>query len=70
MHVLLKDRLGSVDSVMDAGNHALVDIRGYDAFGKPRNGDWSNASPARFSPFSLSITPKVSPSTSTSTRLN
>lgn len=52
---LLKDRLGSVDAVGDeAGN--LVETRGYDAFGKPRSGDWHDLAPPRLQ--ASHITPK------------
>ena len=52
---MLKDRLGSVDAIIDTNSNTLVDTRGYDAFGKPRNGNWSDATPAKFSPFSRSL---------------
>lgn len=43
---LLKDRLGSVDAVGNAVG-TITETRGYDAFGAPRLGDWSDASPPR-----------------------
>jgi RHS repeat-associated protein len=52
---LLKDRLGSVDAVANAAG-ALTETRGYDAFGKPRSGTWSDLSPARLP--STNVTPK------------
>jgi RHS repeat-associated protein len=39
---LLTDRLGSVEAVANADG-AMIESRGYDAFGKPRTGTWSNA---------------------------
>jgi RHS repeat-associated protein len=55
---LLKDRLGSVDSVVNAQG-LLIDTRGYDPFGKPRLGTWANipGSP-RLSATSMGITPR------------
>jgi RHS repeat-associated protein len=52
---LLKDRLGSVDTVTDA-NGAIAEQRGYDAFGKPRQGSWADLNPPRLS--SISNTPR------------
>ena len=46
VNYLLTDRLGSVDAVASASG-ALIETRGYDAFGKPRTGTWANASPSR-----------------------
>ena len=43
---LLKDRLGSVDTVTDATGN-VVETRGYDAFGKPRQGSWADAVPPK-----------------------
>jgi RHS repeat-associated protein len=43
----VKDRLGSVDTVTDAGGNP-VETRGYDAFGKPRQGNWADAVPPKF----------------------
>jgi RHS repeat-associated protein len=43
---LLTDRLGSVDAVASASG-ALLETRGYDAFGKPRTGTWADALPPR-----------------------
>jgi RHS repeat-associated protein len=58
-HVLLKDRLGSVDTIIDTATNAVVDSRGYDAFGKPRNGDWSDAAPPpRIAALGFAITAK------------
>ncbi len=42
---LLTDRLGSVDAVVDAGG-TVRETRGYDPFGRPRQGTWADASPA------------------------
>lgn len=39
---LLTDRLGSVDAIADASG-TLRETRGYDAFGKPRQGTWADA---------------------------
>jgi RHS repeat-associated protein len=39
---LLTDRLGSVEAVANADG-AMIESRGYDAFGKPRLGTWANA---------------------------
>ena len=52
---LLKDRLGSVDAVANSGG-AVIETRGYDAFGKPRNGTWNDLSPAKIA--SVAVTPK------------
>jgi len=38
-HLLLKDNLGSVDTIL-AWDGSVVERRGYDAFGAPRTGDW------------------------------
>jgi len=46
VNFLLKDRLGSVDAVTDAAG-TLVETRGSDAFGKPRQGSWADANPPR-----------------------
>jgi RHS repeat-associated protein len=46
VNYLLKDRLGSVDAVANSVG-TIVETRGYDAFGTPRIGDWSDASPPR-----------------------
>jgi len=43
---LLKDRLGSVGAVATPTG-TLTETRGYDAFGKPRSGQWGDLSPAR-----------------------
>ena len=52
---LLKDRLGSVDAVANASG-SVIETRGYDAFGKPRNGTWNDLSPAKIA--STEVTPK------------
>jgi RHS repeat-associated protein len=52
---LLKDRLGSVDAVANTAG-ALTETRGYDAFGKPRDGTWNDLTPARIQ--NTSTTPK------------
>lgn len=52
---LLKDRLGSVDAVTDNAG-AVTETRGYDAFGKPRSGTWSDLSPPKLG--SVATTPK------------
>lgn len=52
---LLKDRLGSVDAVANASG-SVIETRGYDAFGKPRNGTWNDLSPAKIA--STAVTPK------------
>lgn len=52
---LLKDRLGSVDAVANSSG-AVIETRGYDAFGKPRNGTWNDLSPAKIA--STAVTPK------------
>ncbi len=52
---LLKDRLGSVDAVANASG-SVIETRGYDAFGKPRNGTWNDLSPAKIQ--STAVTPK------------
>lgn len=36
----------------------MIDTCGYDAFGKPHEGNWSDATPAKFSPFCLSPSTK------------
>jgi RHS repeat-associated protein len=46
VNYLLKDRLGSVDAVANSVG-TVTETRGYDAFGTPRMGDWSDASPPR-----------------------
>jgi RHS repeat-associated protein len=46
VNYLLKDRLGSVDTVTDASG-AIAEQRGYDAFGKPRQGSWADLVPPR-----------------------
>jgi len=40
-----RDRLGGVSMIADSSGIA-TEYRGYDAFGKPRNGNWTNKSPA------------------------
>jgi RHS repeat-associated protein len=52
---LLKDRLGSVDAVASSAG-AITETRGYDAFGKPRDGSWNDLSPAKIA--STAVTPK------------
>lgn len=52
---LLKDRLGSVDAVVNSTG-AITETRGYDAFGKPRDGSWNDLSPAKIA--STAVTPK------------
>lgn len=52
---LLKDRLGSVDAVVNSSG-AVTEARGYDAFGKPRSGTWNDLSPAKIA--STAVTPK------------
>ncbi|NJL18361.1 MAG: ParB N-terminal domain-containing protein [Nitrospira sp.] len=52
---LLKDRLGSVDAVANATG-AITETRGYDAFGKPRDGSWNDLNPAKIA--STAVTPK------------
>jgi RHS repeat-associated protein len=52
---LLKDRLGSVDAVANATG-AVIETRGYDAFGKPRDGSWNDLNPAKIA--STAVTPK------------
>jgi RHS repeat-associated protein len=52
---LLKDRLGSVDAVANASG-AVIETRGYDAFGKPRDGSWNDLNPAKIA--STAVTPK------------
>lgn len=52
---LLKDRLGSVDAVANSSG-AVIETRGYDAFGKPRDGTWNNLTPAKIA--SVAVTPK------------
>jgi RHS repeat-associated protein len=52
---LLKDRLGSVDAVANSSG-AVIETRGYDAFGKPRNGTWNDLNPAKIA--STAVTPK------------
>jgi len=52
---LLKDRLGSVDAVVNAAG-AVIETRGYDAFGKPSNGDWTDRAPSKIA--STAVTPK------------
>jgi RHS repeat-associated protein len=42
---LLRDRLGSVVTVTDAAGE-IEEVRGYDPFGKPRDGDWADRTPA------------------------
>jgi len=55
---LLKDRLGSVDSVANSQGF-LVDTRAHDPFGKPRQGNWADIPGApRFSAASMGITPR------------
>jgi RHS repeat-associated protein len=55
---LLKDRLGSVDSVANSQGF-LVDTRAHDPFGKPRQGNWADIPGApRFSAASIGITPR------------
>ena len=46
VNYLLKDRLGSVDAVTDSAG-TLVETRGSDAFGKPRQGTWADANPPK-----------------------
>jgi len=43
---LIRDRLGSVALVGD-NTGLLAETRAYDAFGKPRNANWSNKNPAK-----------------------
>jgi RHS repeat-associated protein len=52
---LLKDRLGSVDAVTNASG-AVIETRGYDAYGKPRSGTWNDLTPAKLQ--STNVTPK------------
>jgi RHS repeat-associated protein len=52
---LLKDRLGSVDAVANSTG-AITETRGYDAFGKPRDGSWNDLTPAKIA--STDTTPK------------
>jgi RHS repeat-associated protein len=52
---LLKDRLGSVDAVANATG-TVIETRGYDAFGKPRDGSWNDLNPAKIA--STAVTPK------------
>jgi RHS repeat-associated protein len=52
---LLKDRLGSVDAVANSTG-AITETRGYDAFGKPRDGSWNDLNPAKIA--STAVTPK------------
>jgi RHS repeat-associated protein len=52
---LLKDRLGSVDAVTDSAG-TVTETRGYDAFGKPRSGTWSDLLQPRLG--SVATTPK------------
>ena len=52
---LLKDRLGSVDAVANSTG-TLTETRGYDAFGKPRDGNWNDLNPAKIA--STAVTPK------------
>lgn len=52
---LLKDRLGSVDAVASSAG-AITETRGYDAFGKPRDGTWNDLNPAKLA--STAVTPK------------
>jgi RHS repeat-associated protein len=52
---LLKDRLGSVDAVANASG-TVIETRGYDAFGKPRDGSWNDLNPAKIA--STAVTPK------------
>jgi RHS repeat-associated protein len=52
---LLKDRLGSVDAVANASG-SVIETRGYDAFGKPRDGAWNDLNPAKIA--STTVTPK------------
>lgn len=52
---LLKDRLGSVDAVANASG-SVIETRGYDAFGKPRDGAWNDLNPAKIA--STAVTPK------------
>ena len=52
---LLKDRLGSVDAVASSAG-AITETRGYDAFGKPRDGTWNDLNPAKIA--STAVTPK------------
>ncbi len=42
---LFRDRLGGVSMIGDA-YAAVIEHRGYDAYGKPRNGNWTNKTPA------------------------
>jgi RHS repeat-associated protein len=41
-HHLLRDRQGGVDGMLAAGGGEAPVFRGYDAFGGPRHGDWSD----------------------------
>ncbi|GAA4793929.1 hypothetical protein GCM10023307_19300 [Lysobacter hankyongensis] len=52
---LLKDRLGSVDAVANSSG-TVTETRGYDAFGKPRDGSWNDLTPAKIA--STAVTPK------------
>lgn len=52
---LLKDRLGSVDAVANSSG-TVTETRGYDAFGKPRDGNWNDLTPAKIA--STAVTPK------------
>jgi RHS repeat-associated protein len=52
---LLKDRLGSVDAVANSTG-TITETRGYDAFGKPRDGSWNDLTPAKIA--STAVTPK------------
>tara|TARA_R110002096_G_scaffold29497_13_gene88829 strand:- start:28965 stop:30593 length:1629 start_codon:yes stop_codon:yes gene_type:complete len=42
---LFRDRLGGVSMIGDV-YAAVIEHRGYDAYGKPRNGNWTNKTPA------------------------
>jgi RHS repeat-associated protein len=47
----LKDRLGSVDTVVDSTG-AAKENRGYDPFGKPRSGTWADLTPPQLTTLS------------------
>ena len=45
IRTLLLDRLGNVEAVMDGTS--VLETRSFDAFGKPRQGSYADANPAR-----------------------
>lgn len=55
LEYLLKDRLGSVDAIADTLGRRR-EARGYDAFGKPREGTWADRPDAKIA--STATTPK------------